>query len=117
MRALRLLWSMFTGDYCNRQSLKYAVARVDALLEAHREAEIAAAWPDTKWGLLELSNIRRIVEEVAATAVSGHDFLVRLAAVLSERHQHYEPRGEYSSDSGRLGSFVSDIKGMLGKAR
>lgn len=61
--------------------------------------------------------IRGIVEEVAANAESGHDFLVKLEAVLSERREPYEPRGEYSSDLGRLGSFASDIKGMLKRTR
>lgn len=116
-RFIKLLWDMFTGDYWNRQSLKDAIVRVDALLDAHREAEIAAAWPDTKWGLVEISSIRRIVQEVAANASSGHDFLVKLDAVLSERREHYEPRGEYSSDLGRLGSVASDIKDMLNKSR
>lgn len=114
---LNLLWSMFTGDYWNRKSLEEAIARVEALLEAHREAEIAAAWPDTRWGLFELGNIRSLVEEVAANATSGHDFLVKLEAVLSERRKHYEPRGEYSSDFGRLGSFANDIKDMLEESR
>lgn len=114
---LNLLWSLFSGDYWNRKSLEEAIALVDALLEAHREAEIAAAWPDTRWGLFELGNIRDIVQEVAADATNGHEFLVKLEAVLSDRRKHYVPRGEYSSDFGRLGSFASDIKGMLDKAR
>ncbi|MFZ5530535.1 MAG: hypothetical protein ACOY4U_05735 [Pseudomonadota bacterium] len=115
--ALHLLWSLFTGDYWNRKSLEEAIARVEALLEEHREAEIAAAWPDTRWGLFELGNIRDIVQAVASDASSGREFLVRLEAVLSERRKHYVPRGEYSSDLGRLGSFASDIKDMLDKSQ
>lgn len=116
-RVAELLWSMFSGDYWNRRSLEEAVARVEALLEEHRSAELAAAWPDTKWGLFELARIHGIAEEVAAGTASGHEFLMRLEQVLSDRRRNYVSRAEYGSDIGRLGSFVADIQEMRRSSR
>lgn len=96
-------------------SRETAVAYVNDLLALHREQEVASGWPDVKWGLFELGNIRRIVDDTASASANGREFLLQLEQRLSLRRENYEsnPEAEYSSDLGRLGSVHSDLRGLL----
>lgn len=94
-------------------TLEAARALVQHILDRNRQQELHRPWPDTKEALAEPGVIFQAANTLMEDETDGHSFLRRLEEMLSRRWESYVSDAEYSSDKGRLGSVLSDVRSLI----
>lgn len=88
-------------------------AALEILLSDHYRQERSQAYPDLQAALAELGAVKAIAQDLHQTGLDERALLLGLEVALAARLENYVPEAEYSSDKGRLGSVLADVRKLI----